>query len=1064
MRSKLKWTIALFMALVVQLSFAQEKTLSGVVTESGMTLPGATVIIKGTQNGTQTDLDGHYSIKVNPGDVVIFSFIGLDDVAYTVGAANTYNVAMKAGDEMLEEVTVTAFGIKRSSKSLGYATQEVKSDDLNKTSNTSLSGALQGKLAGVSITPSSGAPGASSQIMIRGARSFTGDNTPLYVIDGMPVSSSADFSTGNSVSGSDVANRAVDIDPSDIESISVLKGQAASALYGLRASNGVILITTKSGKGLEAGKPVISYNTTSSFETISKKPDLQNIYAQGSAGKFNPYASTSWGPKISDLVNDVDNAKMKLPGYGGNLPNSTNNGVLRPGKYFVPQREIMGLDPWVTPQAYDNVDDYFKTGYTISHNLNVSQSTGKSNYSFGFGTSTQDGFMPGTGMERYNLKLNANTKLNEEWSTGFSANYVQTKIDKATAANDSSLPGVYGAPSSYDLKGIGYADPLNPYKQVFFRSSAFNNPYWAAEHNEFSEKTNRFYGNAFVEYAPKISVDEVHSLTFKYQLGLDSYTTNYRDVYEYGHAHSSKGSVGLTGVTKDVVNSLFTMNYNWDITDDLRFDVMAGTELNHENYKGYDDYGYDLNFGGFPTIKNAQNVSSTELRSQERTVGFFSNAGLSYADVIFLSGSIRKDITSTMPRGNRSFVYPSVSLGLVLTGIEGLNQSDIVSFAKVRGSYAHVGQAGRYKDRYYSTPSYGGGFWNGSPFGYPMGGVAAFMPSLTVYDPNLKPQNTKSFEIGADVRFFNNRLGFDYTYSEQRADDQIFDLPLAGSVGKAIYVTNGGSMQTNSHELVVFATPIQTKDFEWNVNVNFTKVDTKVNSLEYGLENIMIGGFVEPQIRISQGDSYPVIYGNSFKRHENGQILVDENGLPMIGEQKVLGDVMPDFILGGGMDFRYKNWNLGATLEWKNGGKLYSGTNKTLNFYGMTEATANRDQDMIFNGVKADGSINDIVIGNGQTANRENLESRLVDITENSVYDASFVKLREISLGYTFPKLVNNKLDLRVSAFARNILLWSKVPNIDPESSQGNNNMAGGFEHWSIPQTKSIGMSLNVVF
>lgn len=1056
MRSKLKWTIALFMALVVQLSFAQEKTLSGVVTESGMTLPGATVIIKGTQNGTQTDLDGHYSIKVNPGDVVVFSFIGLDDVAYTVGASNTYNVAMKAGDEMLEEVTVTAFGIKRSSKSLGYATQEVKSDELNKTSNTSLSGALQGKLAGVSITPSSGAPGASSQIMIRGARSFTGDNTPLYVIDGMPVSSTADYSTGNSVSGSDVANRAVDIDPSDIESISVLKGQAASALYGLRASNGVILITTKSGKGLDAGKPVVSYNTTTSFETISKKPDMQNIYAQGTNGNFDPYSSMSWGPKISDLPNDAN--------YGGNTHNDYTNGTLRPGKYYVPQRATMGLDPWVTPQAYDNVDDFFKTGHTVSHNLNVSQSTGKSNYSFGFGTSTQEGFMPGTGMDRYNLKLNASTKLNEEWNTGFSANYVQTKIDKATSANDSSLPGVYGAPTSYDLKGIGYADPTNPYKQVFFRKNVFNNPYWAAEHNEFSEKTNRFYGNAFVEYAPKISVDETHSLSFKYQLGLDSYTTNFRNIYEYGNVHTGKGSVGLSGITKDVVNSLLTVNYNWDITDDLRFDVMAGTELNHENYKAYDDLGSDLNFGGWATIENTSRLESIETRNQERTVGFFSNAGLSYADVIFLSGSIRKDITSTMPRGNRSFVYPSVSLGLVLTGIEGLNQSDVVSFAKIRGSYAHVGQAGAYKQNYYSGPSYGGGFWSGTPISYPLGGVNAYIPYALVFDPNLKPQNTKSLEIGADVRFFKNRLGIDYTYSEQNAKDQIFQVPLAGSTGKSSIVTNGGHMKTVAHEVVVFATPIQTKDFEWNLNVNFSKVVSDVEQLKDGLDLIMLGGFVEPQIRISAGDSYPVIFGNSFARHENGQILVDEKGLPMIGEQKVLGDVMPDFILGGGMDFRYKNWNLGATMEWKNGGKMYSGSNKTLGLYGTTEKTANRDQEMIFDGVKADGTPNDIVIGGDNGTPRYNLESVLSNITENSVYDASFVKLREVTLGYTFPKLVNKKLDLRVSAFARNILLWSKVPNVDPESSQGNNNMAGGFEHWSIPQTQSIGMSLNVVF
>lgn len=1056
MRSKLKWTMALFMVLFVQLSFAQEKTLSGVVTEAGMSLPGATVIIQGTQNGTQTDLDGQYSINVKPGDVLVFSFIGLDDVTYTVGAANTHNVTMTAGEEMLEEVTVTAFGIKRSSKSLGYATQEVKGDALNKTSNTSLSGALQGKLAGVSVTPSSGAPGASSQIMIRGARSFTGDNTPLYVIDGMPVSSTADFSTGNSTSGSDVANRAVDIDPSDIESISVLKGQAASALYGLRASNGVILITTKSGKGLEAGKPVVSYNTTTSFEKISRKPDLQNIYAQGTNGKFDPYESMSWGPKISELPNDA--------GYGGNTHNQYTNGTLRPGKYYVPQREIMGLDPWVTPQAYDNVDDYFRTGHTISHNLNVSQSTGKSNYSFGFGTSTQEGMMPGTGMDRYSLKLNANTKLNDEWNTGFSANYVQTKIDKATSANDSSLPGVYGAPASYDLKGIGYADPTNPYKQVFFRKTSFNNPYWAAENNEFSEKTNRFYGNAFVEYAPKISIDQTHSLTFKYQVGLDSYTTNYRDFFEYGNGHTGKGSIDLNSYTKDVVNSLLTVNYNWDITDDLRFDVLAGTEFNHENYKNLGAYGNNLNFGGWGTIENASIVSSVETRNQERTVGFFSNAGLSYADIIFLSGSIRKDITSTMPRGARSFVYPSVSLGLVLTGIEGLNQSDVVSFAKIRGSYAHVGQAGTFKHNYYSAPSYGGGFWGSTPIQYPLGGVNAYVPYALVYDPNLTPQNTKSFEIGADVRFFNNRLGIDYTFSEQNAKDQIFQVPLAGSSGKASIVTNGGHMQTIAHELVVFATPIQTKDFEWNINANFSKVTSKVEELKDGLDLITLGGFVQPQIRISAGENYPVIFGNSFKRHENGQVLIDENGLPMVGDQKVLGSVMPDFTVGGGMDFRYKNWNLGAVVEWQNGGMMYSGTNKTLGIYGMSGSTEDRDQEMVFEGVKADGTPNDIAVGGSSSTSRYALESVLNNITENSVYDASFVKLREVTLGYTFPKLIDNKLDLRVSAFARNILLWSKIPNVDPESSQGNNNMAGGFEHWSVPQAQSFGMSLNVVF
>ncbi|MBF7089971.1 SusC/RagA family TonB-linked outer membrane protein [Flavobacterium sp. ALJ2] len=1061
MKVKFTWVLTLLAALTMQFSFAQERAVSGVVTDNlGLPLPGVSILVKGTKMGTQTDFDGKYSIKAQSSQTLIFSYIGMK-TQEIVANSTIVNAKLKDDSVELEGVVVTALGVKKSARAVGYAVQEVKAADLTKASNNSLSGALQGKLAGVQITPSSGAPGASSQIIIRGARSFTGNNTPLYVIDGMPVSSTSDFSTGNSVTGSDIANRAVDIDPNEIESISILKGQAASALYGLRASNGVILITTKSGRNLaKSGKPVITFNTSTSFETISKKPDTQNEYAQGSGGLFNPTSSQSWGPKISELPND--------PTYGGNVANVNNGGILRPGKYFVPQREKAGLDPWVIPKAHSNINDFFKIGYTINNSLNIAQATENTNYSFGIGSSNQEGMLPGTGMNRHTVKAVVDTRLNNEWKTGFSVNYVQTKIDKSTAANDAAIAGVFAAPRSYDLKGNGFSNPTNPYDQIYFRPSVFNNPYWAAENNEFSEKTNRVYGNGYIQYSPILSVEGNQKLTVKYQAGVDSYTSNYRDIFEFGNKLDLSGnssSVNLYGTTNDVINSLLTVNYNLNITDDLNLNVLVGNEYNHTNMKAYDDLGTALNFGGWSTIANARIVTAEETRRQTRTVGFFGNTEFSYKNMIFLGATIRKDIASAMPRGNRDFIYPSVSLGFILTEIEGLKGSSVLSYAKLRGSIAEVGQAGTYYKDFYSVPSYAGGFWVGSPIQYPLAGVSSFGPNSILYDPNLKPQNTKSYEVGADFKFFNNRIGIEYSYSKQNVTDQIFNVPLGGSTGASFLVTNGGKMETDVHEFVFTTNPIRTADFNWIFNINFSQIDSYVKELAPGVDNISLGGFVSPQIRASVGDRFPVIYGTSFVRDDNNNIVVDSDGLPLIGDSKAIGEVAPKFNLGGSTQFTYKRVSLAATVDWKNGGKIYSGSNSLMSFYGVDARTGDRASEYIYPGVKQDGTPNDVALGGATNPNgHQDLQSALSDITESAVFDASFVKLREVSLVYQFPKLMNNTLDLRASVFARNILLWSKIPNLDPEASQGNNNMSGGFEQWSMPQAKSIGFGLNFTF
>jgi TonB-linked SusC/RagA family outer membrane protein len=441
----------------IHVVFAQSRTLTGTVTDSddGSTLPGVSVVVKGTSVGTVTDIDGKFSLNV-PKDATTlrFSFVGYSTQEVEISSTSSFKISLEKATLSVDEVVVTAMGIQKDRKALGYAVQGVKEEEIVRTRNSDLAGAMQGKIAGVEIKPSSGMPGASSQIIIRGARSFTGNNTPLYVVDGMPISSTADYSTGNSVTGADISNRAIDIDPSDIESIDVLKGQSAAALYGIRASNGVVVITTKSGRKNEIGKPVISITHNSNFSKVSRTPDYQSTYAQGSYGVYGPTASTSWGPKITDLPNDSK--------YGGN-----NNG--HPGMFNVPQLAKGKLDPWVTPQIYNNWDDYFQTGYSTTNGFNVSQANKSGNFAFGVNQTHQTGIALNTGMDRWNAKASADQNLSKYFKVGFSANYSQNNIDKLTGANDGSLQGVLAAPRTYNLKGYPSNVPGDPYAQIYFR-------------------------------------------------------------------------------------------------------------------------------------------------------------------------------------------------------------------------------------------------------------------------------------------------------------------------------------------------------------------------------------------------------------------------------------------------------------------------------------------------------------------------------------------------------------------------------------------------------------------
>jgi TonB-linked SusC/RagA family outer membrane protein len=1038
------------------MAIAQNKQTSGVVIdENGDPVIGAAVIAKGASStGTATNTDGAFSLSVpNSVTKLIVRYLGYLDEE--IPASTNQRVTLKVDSKVLGEVVVTAMGITKEAKSLGYPVQQVEADQLQLTGNPNLTQALQGKLAGIDLKVSSGMPGASSQIVIRGARSFDGNNTPLYVIDGLPVASTAYYSTGNSVSGADISNRAIDINPNDIESIDVLRGQAAAALYGLRASNGVVIITTKSGKKGALGKTEVSLSQTTSFDVVSRTPDYQKTWAQGSGGSYVYNSSMAWGTKISELPND--------PTYGGN-----KNG--HDGLYRVRQLGTAGYaeaDTWVKPGTYDNWNDYFKTGLQSTTSATVSKRDANSSYALGLSYTDQGGIALNTGMNRWNAKAITEQKLNDHFSTGISVNFSKIATDKLSGANDGSLAGVLAAPASYNLKGTPYHVPGDPYSQIYYRSLTFDNPYWVAENNTFNEKTDRFFGNGWVQYAANL--DDSKKLAIKYQLGADSYSTYYQDIFGYGHKGGT-GEIDNYGVTSFTYNSLLTANFDWRINELTGLNVIVGNELNDDSSNTYDQYGQYFNFGGWNHINNTTDQSVDEDQVRNRTVGFFGSASLDWHNMLYLTATGRQDYASRMPVKNNTFFYPSVSLGFVVSEIEQVKALDWLSFAKVRASYAEVGQAGTYRADYYYQPSYGGGFWAGAPIVYPNDGVSAYTPYTIKYDPNLKPQNTKSWEIGLQINLFNNRIGLDYTYANQNTVDQIFQVPLAASTGAESLVTNGGEMRTKTHEFVFNATPVLIKDFKWDINVNFSTLDNQVVSLKEGVESIMLGGFVTPQVRAGIGYAYPVIYGSQFSKDSQGRILVDEDptslsyGMPMMGEPGVIGEVSPKFILGGGTTLTYKKVSLGAVLEWKNGGQMYSGSNGLMDMYGISKRTEDRESSFIFKGYKADGTPNDIVRG-GSTdpdAYQTLYSDVLGEIDESYIYGNSFIKLREISLRYALPQI--QKMDIGISAFARNILLWTELPNVDPETSQGNNNMMGGFERFSMPQTTSFGFGIDVKF
>ena len=788
-----------------------EQTVTGTVTEeNGAALPGVSVLVKGTQTGTTTGENGSFKIVVpNENAVLVFSFVGYLAQEVRVGNQTRLAVSLTTDTKALEEVVVTAFGIKKEQKSLTYATQQISGKEISAAGNPNVLNGLQGKVAGVTVSLNSGMPGKSPNIRIRGSRSLTGNNAPLYVIDGLPVSG---------------GERVLDLNPSDIESMNVLKGPAASALYGLRASNGVIVITTKNGSGAQ-GKPTVTFDTQYSIDKVGFLPDLQMEFAQGENGVFNPNSIYTWGPRISTMS-----------AYTNQLGE---------------QEE---------PAVYDNDKAFYKTGGTMNSNLAFSNSGSFGNFMIGVGRSDQKGIVPNSSMARNNVKFNGLFNLFKNFTSNISFNFsdLGVKDFPEETGNTNIFRGVTETPPSYNLAGKPYAAPGDPYQQIFYRVSQ-NNPYWVINNSFRNEKTKRTLGNILLKY------DFTNGLSLNYRLGMDHFTTNTTTYRELGYATAGRtippsgGSVTLDEQFSNQLNSNFFLTYTKQLKDDWSLDFVLGNELFDTRYKGVSTNGSNLSVGDWPNLANATLITGSNTIRNQRNVGFYANANIGWKDRVYLNASGRNDIVSNMPAGNRSFFYPSVGISAILTELIHASKR-VFSFAKLRATVAEVGQAGPLyvNSRGFVTSNPGG-------FVFPYLGLASYTQSATRISPDLRPENTRTLELGGDLRFLNDRISVDYTFFNSNSDGQIFNIPVAITTGASNEVRNGGRLNSKGHEVVLSLIPIQKNGFRWEFNTNFTKYTSRVLELYGGTQRVTISsGTITLAAEV--GNIYPAFIGTSYYR------------------------------------------------------------------------------------------------------------------------------------------------------------------------------------------------------
>ncbi len=1055
--------------LIASVTFAQV-TVKGTVTSKsdGQPLPGVTVVIKNTQRGTVTDLDGKFEIQVDSlGQELQFSFIGMETVTMPA-SSQPMSISMSEGVN-LQEVVVTALGVEKEKKSLGYAVTEVDGGEIQSSGEANMIEGLAGKVAGVQVNATSGTPGASSKILIRGTSSFTGENQPLIVIDGVPIDNSTitsvagDYPYNATLSGVQSSNRAIDINPEDIESVSVLKGPAAAALYGVQGANGVIIYTTKKGKGAAGDRGLkVDYSFRYSATQVNKLPEKQYTYAQGVGGGQYDSVSGTYNDSAIYLTYDGTN------GFGAGSWGTSSSWGPPIGKAGTQGEDLT---------AYPNVvDDYFETGNGFTNDISFSGASEKASFRASFSDYRETGVVPNSSFKRNTIRLNADYKFNERLSMGGSFNYTYSRAVRVQ--NGSNLSGVMLSlmrnPASFDPAGgpgeggYKYKDGA-PYNYFLF----YDNPYWTAYENPFTDYVNRFIVNMHA----KVKVTDWFDITDR--VGTDIYSDIRKQifsVYSWDPLFAPDGQVDEDRIRKRWFYNDLMFNFYGNLTKngDLSGSLTLGFNSQYITFDDLYARGGGLSIPDFYNLSNASDLYASQFTSERSSWALFFNGELQYKSFLFLTVTGRNEWHSTFGPAKNNFFYPSVALSWVFT--EHFD-ADWFDFGKLRVNYAAAGNApGPYLTKtYYTNKNFTDGFTNGISFPYL--GLNGFGYSSTVGNTNLKPERTSGFEVGLDLKFFRNRLFADLNYYNQTSSDLLIFQPIAASSGFNQVFTNAGKMRNSGFEVLLGGRPFDTEGgFVWEITLNWSRNRNEVLELAPGVDELNIeAAFSSITSMAIVGKPNGALYGVAWQRDDNGNLIINKStGLPyQTTTAQNIGDPWPDWLAGLRNTFSYKGFSLSVFFDYRKGGDLWNGTHARMNRLGVSKDSEAREQSYIIEGVyAAEDQFGNVIFddeGNVQGSTEKNTTK--VDpivyfqqyegdagAPEQAIEDGTWFRMREITLSYRYNFASDSRFFRYIEAYAtgRNLWLSTDYSGVDPETSlTGAGSNIQGFDYFNNPGTKS---------
>ena len=1037
---------------------AQERTIEGTVVDADTNpIPGVNVLVKGTSQGTITNIDGQYRLNVNDDtEALVFSFVGYETLEVPIGTQSIIDVDLTEDARQLGEVVVTALGVERETKALGYAVEEVQGTSITQARETNLVNSLSGRVAGVNVTGGSTTIGGSARITIRGESSLNiNKNQPLFIVDGVPINNNVVGSSGSGNLETDYGNGAGEINPDDVESISVLKGPNAAALYGSRAANGVIIITTKSGKNNKGLG--VSVNSTATFENPLRLPDWQDQYGQGNRGAFSfvdgegggiaDGVDESWGPRLDGQPIPQFDSPRNVPGFrGGDIDAAPDGSTITP-------------TPWVSRP--DNVTDFFETGLTLTNNVAVSGGNESGNFRLSYTNLDQTGMLPNTDLRRNTVLFSGGYKLSEKLKADATVNYIRSRSDNRPSISygTESLMYLwvwYGRQINTDNLRDYWQPGLEGRQQFNYNYNYHDNPYFTSYENTNGQSKDRLLGNISLTY------DFTDDLSLLIRSGTDFY----RELRDRKRAFSTQrfpfGMYREDNIFFEERNTDFLLSYNKTLNEIWSLGASFGGNRMDQTYEYNELVAPQLSI---PEVYNFGNsrvaLQAQEFVDRKRINSLYGLVNLGYQNVLFLDFTARNDWSSTLPENNNSYFYPSVSASAVISDMVELPSA--FAFAKLRASWAQVGN---------DTDPYS--LRNVYNFLQPIGDFQRVTESGVIRNPNLKPEIVSSFEIGTDLRFFGGRLGLDFTYYNMNSRNQILQIDVDRTSGYSKTVINAGEIQNRGVELMLTGAPIELSNgFHWDVNVNWTRNRGKVVELTEGIPSYRIAGNRGATILAVPGERMGDVYGSVFQRHE-GQIVYSETGFPLrTSDIEKIGNYNPDWMLGINNTVSFKGFNLGVLLDIRQGGVIVSQTTWIGRNAGQLEGTVlGRENGLVGDGVivtqrDESGNItevrpNDVVVAsrdwNYQYFRRENN-------VEAAAWDASFTKLREVRFGYTFPNTLFGSTpfrDVSLSVVGRNVALWTQNPHIDPENmSMSGGTLVPGVENMAYPTPRSIGFNLN---